>query len=131
MATGYYPQRHIWAGVCLKSSCLCDGFSSLSMSVFSSKVNGISGIEITEYIISDLILKLLFLSKYSFSFQFDFYRWYFWLTSHFRLFFLRNQCLHSVFQFLSDSFSGAKATFCVTELKKQAPLTTWQSVREW
>lgn len=47
-----------WAGGCLRSSCLGDGFPSVPMSVFSSKVNGISDIEITEYFVSALILKL-------------------------------------------------------------------------
>ena len=72
MTTRCYPQRYIWAGVCLNSSCLCDSLYSLSMSFFSSEVNGMSGIEFTEYIVSALILKLLFLSNYIFSFKFDF-----------------------------------------------------------
>lgn len=72
MTTRCYPQRYIWAGVCLNSSCLCDSLYSLSMSFFSSEVNGMSGIEFTEYTVSALILKLLFLSNYIFSFKFDF-----------------------------------------------------------
>lgn len=72
-ATRCDPQRHSWAGVCLKSSCLGDGFSSMPLSVFSSKVNGISGIGITKYIFSALILKFKLSQSITFSFKIHFF----------------------------------------------------------
>lgn len=57
MTTRCDPQRHSWAGVCLKNRCIDDGFSSLPVSIFSAKVSGISGIENTQYNVSALILK--------------------------------------------------------------------------